>query len=386
MRARRRVARRYVFPELLVVRKVGHFPFRPRDKLRVIFGIFGLISAQSLVPFRFRFRAALADFRRIRFRFLGNGERRQSPAHGGFHFFYAILAERCAVAGRTVRFGRAVTDDGIHDNQRRTFFIALGKRDRGAESIGIVAVASIDDLPALRGETRTDVLVEYAVYSAFYRYVVLIVNYDKFIQSPCAGKRARLVAQPFHHTAVAAERIGIMIDELYVALVEFCRKHFFCKRETDGIAHALTERTRTRFNAGSQTVLGMRGKFAPELTERREIFFSYVISAEMQDAVKHGGSVSRRKHESVAVEERRIFGIVFKMFAVKRAYNGRGSERSPGMSALGFLDGIRGKYPDGIDYCFKCFLVHSFSSLSAKVLCFYYTIKTLVFQVICLLI
>ena len=88
-----------------------------------------------------------------------------------------------------------------------------------------------------------------------------------------AGERDRLVADPLHQAAVAAEHIGVVVDEL---VAELGAEMPLGERHADRIADALAERPGRRLDAGGEAALGMAGGAAAELAEALQLVERHV--------------------------------------------------------------------------------------------------------------
>ena len=78
------------------------------------------------------------------------------------------------------------------------------------------------------------------------------------------GERGRLVADPFHHVAVARDDVSVVIDDLFA---ELGRQHPLGERHADRIADPLPKRPGRGLDAGRVPPLGMPGGPAAELAE-----------------------------------------------------------------------------------------------------------------------
>ena len=86
-----------------------------------------------------------------------------------------------------------------------------------------------------------------------------------------AGERRCLRADPFHHAAVAADGIDVVIEEIEARLVVATRKPFARDGHADAGGDALTERTCRRLHAGDQMIFRMPWSFAAELAEMANV-------------------------------------------------------------------------------------------------------------------
>ena len=218
--------------------------------------------------------------------FLRDGERRIIISEILFHFFGDCRAERCAVAVRRTLFCRAVTDFGCDDNERRLFGFFLGFSDSLVDGVDVLAVRDFNNLPALRLVAFAHVLGERDVGVALDRDMVAVVKNDEFAEFPRSGKRSRFALDALHHTAVAAKRVGVMIDEFYIVLIKARREHAFRNRESYRVGDTLSERTCGSFDAHGVTVFGVTGGKRSYLTERFEVVHRESVPEKMKKRVK----------------------------------------------------------------------------------------------------
>ena len=80
-------------------------------------------------------------------------------------------------------------------------------------------------------------------------------------------ERASLIGNALFQTAVAAQRVGVVVHDGEIFAVEDCRKVRFGKRHAHRVRDALTERARRRFHAGGMAVFGMARRLVTELAE-----------------------------------------------------------------------------------------------------------------------
>ena len=120
-----------------------------------------------------------------------------------------------------------------------------------------------------------------SVRVAFDRYVVFIVQYDKFAEFKSSGKRGGFVFDAFHHTSVAAKGVSVVIDDREAFAIKFRRKVAFGDCHTYRVGDTLSERSGSRFDSGRMTVFRMPRSSRIELTEVFQIFHRNVVSEKM---------------------------------------------------------------------------------------------------------
>src|SRR5262245_27743791 len=123
------------------------------------------------------------------------------------------------------------------------------------------------DVPAIGFETLRRVVGEPALHLAVDRDAVVVVEADQLAEPLRARERARLVRDAFHQAAVAAEEIGVVIDDGRVRAIELRGEKALRERHADGVRDALSERPRRRLDADVDLALGVPRAPGTELAE-----------------------------------------------------------------------------------------------------------------------
>ena len=93
-----------------------------------------------------------------------------------------------------------------------------------------------------------------------------------FYHREATGVVGRLNAPyAFHHAAVTAERVDVVVDHLEIGPIEVLTHPLPGKRHSGTDRHALPERSGCRFHAGRPAILGVAGAFAVELTKLLDV-------------------------------------------------------------------------------------------------------------------
>jgi hypothetical protein len=100
------------------------------------------------------------------------------------------------------------------------------------------------------------------------------------------------------------------IDEGVVFPVKTGGQVAFCHGHAHGIGEPLAQGTGGGFHAGGQPVFGVAGRPAAPLAKIFDIIQADIVSAKIQQAVKHHGRMPAGQHKPIAVYPVRIFGIV----------------------------------------------------------------------------
>ncbi len=188
---------------------------------------------------------------------------------GETHFFFA---ERLAV-GRAgvVLVGRAIADMTLDDDEGRRLLVPPENLDRLAKPLQIVDVADAVHVPAIGEEARRDIVAESEIGVAFDRDAVAVVKPAKISEHLMAGERGRFARHAFHHVAVAAHDINVVVEDREIGPVEMLRQPACGQRHADAVAAALAERTGRRLDAGGQVIFRVAGTFAADLPEALDV-------------------------------------------------------------------------------------------------------------------
>ena len=245
---------------------------------------------------------------------------------------------------------RALADDGLAADQGRLVGRLQGLRDGGIDGIGVVAFDVGNHVPAVGLEALGGVFVEPGVDMAVDRDVVVVVKEHQLVQLPHAGQRGGFMAHAFHQAAIAAEHVGVVVDDAVSVAVELRRQQLLGQRHADGTADALTERPGGRLDPGRDADLGVARRLAVQLAQVLDLLHRQVVAGEVQQGVlKHRG-MAVRQHETVAARPLRV-GRVEAHVAVPQRHAHLGhAHRRAGVAGAGLFDRIHRQGADGIGH------------------------------------
>ena len=241
-------------------------------------------------------------------------------------------------------------DVGAADDERRP----LPFLPRGAKGIGhgleIIAVGQVLDKPAVGLEALAYVfLTESEIGGTLDGDVVVVVKKDQVVEPQEAGDGRRFRRDTLHQVAVAADAIDLVVQNLMSGPVEECAQVFAGDRHAHRVAETLTQRTGGGFNARSQQVLRMAGRFASPLAELLDLVQRKVIAGQVEQAVKKHAAVARREHEAIAIWPARLEGIVSEKACPQHIRHGRSTHRQSRVPRIRLLDRIHGEAADGVN-------------------------------------
>ena len=215
--------------------------------------------------------------------------------------------------GRAGAVGRALADGGLADDQRRPGRRPARLGQGGIHRLHVVAVDRPDDVPAIGLETLRHVVHVPGLDGAVDADAVVVVQRHQLVQLPGPGQRADLVADAFHHAAVAQEDVGAMVHDGMAGAVELGRQQLFGQRHADRVADALAQRAGGGFHPRGQVHLRMPRGLAVQLAEVAQLAHRQVVAAQVQQRIQQHRGVAVGQHETVAVGPVRVARVVFQV-------------------------------------------------------------------------
>src|ERR1700735_2363281 len=101
----------------------------------------------------------------------------------------------------------------VENDQRRPVFRLTENRECFLDALEIVGIGDPQYVPMIGEEAGGDILGESDASLAVDGDVIVVVDPAQIIKSEMAGKRSRLRADAFHHVAVAANRIDVVVEQ-----------------------------------------------------------------------------------------------------------------------------------------------------------------------------
>ena len=111
----------------------------------------------------------------------------------------------------------------LDDDKRRHILVPAENLDRLIKPLQIVDIADAEHVPAIGEETRRNIVAESEVGVSFDRDAVAVVEPAKISEHLMASKRGRFIRDAFHHVAVAAYDIDIIVKDREIRPVETMR-------------------------------------------------------------------------------------------------------------------------------------------------------------------
>ena len=160
------------------------------------------------------------------------------------------------------------------------------------------------------------------------------------------GERCRLVADPLHEVAVAADHERVVVDQVRA---EAGAQHPLGDAEADAVGEALAERTGSHLDAGELLHLGVARGPAAELAELLEIVELEPVPGQVEHRVQQDAGVAAREHEPVPVRPVRIARVVVHDPRPQDVGQGREGHGGTGMTGVGLLGCVHRQPADDVD-------------------------------------
>ena len=294
----------------------------------------------------------------------GHEERRvDRPAIGRLRATNLVGAQRGTVGLVGPRLLRRPEADGaLDDDERGPRGLPPEGFERPVEGRRVVRVGHVLHAPAEPGEPRADVLTEGEVGVPLDRDRVVVVDPAEVRKLQVARERRGLRRDALHEVAVAAEHVGVVVEERLAGTVVPRSQPRGCDRHADRIPTALAERTGGRLDAGRHVMLGVARAHAVELAEpfdRREGHGRLVMvrvvrpaasdAREVDEPVEEHRRVAAGEHESVAVGPGRVERVVAEEVAPDRVGHRREGHRRSRVAAPRRLDRIHRERAERVD-------------------------------------
>ena len=285
------------------------------------------------------------------------------PAVIALGFPDRFRAHRIAVRLGGAGDRRAPADHAVDDDQR--WSVLRSRRNVSSalrDSIQVVGVRDVQDIPAIAAKPLRHAFAEGERRSALDRDVVIVVDPTKVRQLEMPGERCRLARHAFHHVAIAAQGVDVVVEQRGAVAIEMLGEPAFRERHSDRIPATLTERAGGRFDAGGDAIFGMAGGLGVELPKLPEIVeadrrlagmpavgVDLAHAGKVQQRIKEQRRVADRQHEPIAIGPVGAVRVVAQEPAPQDIAHGRHAHRRSGMARGGLLDRVEREGPDGVD-------------------------------------
>ncbi len=255
--------------------------------------------------------------------------------------------------------GLAVSFLGVGAVRRRPADVAAEHDQRGLvrhrhpaadgsfEPVEVVGdLTHLVDVPPVGSEPPRDVVGVSQLRRAVDGDVVVVVDGDEAPEAEVPGERARLVADPFHEVAVAAEGEDVVVAGLRP---ETRPQPALGDGHPDGVADPLPERACGDLHARCVPSLRVAGRPAAELAERLQVVDRQAVAGEEEHRVEQDRGVPVRQDETIPVGPLGSPGVVTHDARPKHVGHRRQRHGGAGMARVGVLRSVHGQAADDVD-------------------------------------
>ncbi len=176
-----------------------------------------------------------------------------------------------------------------------------------------------------------------------------------------ARERSSFARYAFHHVAVAAYDVDVIVEHGEIRPVEVLRQPPPGQRHAYAVAATLAQRAGCRFDARGEVIFGMARTFAAELpkpldiVERNRRLAQPLVfgihgfdSAEMEYRVEQHRSVAIGQHEAIAIGPDRVLRIEPQKILPDGVAQRRQCHRRARMAGIRLLHGIHRERANGV--------------------------------------
>src|SRR5262249_5259548 len=160
----------------------------------------------------------------------------------------------------------------------------------------VVGIADASDVPAEAGEALGDVVAEGEVGVALDRDMVVVADPAEVGEPPVSGEGGRLVRDAFHHVAVAAQGVDVVVEDLEAWAVAASRHPLAGPRHADAVRAALPERAGRGFDTARPAILRVPGALAVELAETLDFIQRHTGRTERLVILADGAHAGQMQH------------------------------------------------------------------------------------------
>jgi hypothetical protein len=139
------------------------------------------------------------------------------------------------------------------------------------DALDVVGIADPQDVPVVGQKTGGDVLRERDLGIALDGDMVVVPDPAKVIEAKMTCQRGRFRRDAFHHAAIAAHGIDVVIENVETGFVVAVGQPFLRDGHADARGHALAERASGGLDARYPVILRMSRCPAVKLAEALDV-------------------------------------------------------------------------------------------------------------------
>jgi hypothetical protein len=161
-------------------------------------------------------------------------------------------------------------------------------------------------LPTVGFEAGVGVLGEAEIGGTVEGDEIVIVKEDELAESEGAGEGSGFMGDAFHQVAVAADAVGMVVDDLEAGLIVDGGEVLFRDGQAYRHREALAEGAGSDFDTVGEMGFRMAGGLGVVLAEALEVVEGELVAGEKETSIKKRGGVTVGEDEAVTVG---LFGI-----------------------------------------------------------------------------
>src|SRR5215468_2524763 len=162
---------------------------------------------------------------------------------------------------------RAISDVAVEHDKRWAAFGLLEDTQCVLNAIDIIGVSDAQHVPAIGEETRCNIFREGNAGVAFNRDVVVVPDPAEAIEPEVSRKRRGFGRYAFHHAAVAADSVDVVVKDVVSRPVITSGQPLLRDCHTYARGHALPQGACRSLDTRDPVIFGMSRSFAGELPE-----------------------------------------------------------------------------------------------------------------------
>src|SRR5215469_5552822 len=170
---------------------------------------------------------------------------------------------------------RTISDVAIEHDKCWAAFGLLEDTQCVLNAIDIIGVSDAQHVPAIGEETRCNIFREGNAGVAFNRDVVVVPDPAEAIEPKVSRQRRGLGRYAFHHAAVAADGVNLVVKDVVSRPVITGGQPLLRDCHTYARGYALPQRARRCFHTRDPVIFGMARSFAAELPKTANVIERY---------------------------------------------------------------------------------------------------------------
>src|SRR5215471_2901844 len=170
---------------------------------------------------------------------------------------------------------RTISDVAVEHDEGRPAGRLLEHPERVFNAIDIIGIPDAQHIPAIGEETRCNIFREGNAGVAFNRDVVVVPDPAEAIEPEVSRKRRGFGRYAFHHAAVAADSVDVVVKDVVSRPVITSGQPLLRDCHTYARGHALPQGACRSLDARDPVIFGMPWSLAAELPKTANVIERY---------------------------------------------------------------------------------------------------------------